>query len=124
VALHGSENWRDTMITAYSFGKICIDGIWYNRDVKISGTTVIADWWRRQGHVCSLEDIDDLLADGPEIILLGKGKPGFMKADSRLRAALARRNIRLIEQPTAEAVQTFNNLYRAHHIGAGFHLTC
>jgi len=112
------------VITSYSFGRITIDGTVYHRDIKINQNKVIADWWRRQGHVCTLEDIADLLADEPEIILLGKGRPGFMKADSRLRAALAKRQIRLIEQPTAEAVQTFNNLYRAHRIGAGFHLTC
>jgi len=112
------------VITSYSFGRMKIDGTWYNHDLKIRQNQVIPDWWRGQGHVCSLEDIADLLADGPEIILLGKGRPGFMKADSGLRAALAKRNIRLIEQPTAEAVQTFNNLYRAHRIGAGFHLTC
>jgi len=112
------------MITDYGFGRICINGNWYNSDIKIRGTTVIADWWRRQGHVCSLDDIDDLLADEPEIIILGKGKPGFMKADYRLRSTLAERGIRLIEQPTAEAVQTFNNLHKAHRVGAGFHLTC
>ncbi len=112
------------MITAYGFGRICIDGNWYTRDVKIRGTTVIADWWRGQGHVCTCEDIADLLEAGPEIIILGKGKPGFMKADRRLRATLSERGIRLIEQPTAEAVQTFNTLYKAHRVGAGFHLTC
>ena len=72
------------MITDYGFGRICIDGTWYNRDVKIRGTTVIADWWRGRGHVCMLEDIADLLADEPEIIILGTGRPGLMKADRRL----------------------------------------
>jgi hypothetical protein len=112
------------MISDYGFGRICIDGTWYTRDVKIRGTTVIADWWRGQGHICMFEDIADLLADEPEIIILGTGRPGLMKADSGLRSVLAERGIRLIEQPTAEAVQTFNNLHMVHRIGAGFHLTC
>jgi len=112
------------MIESYSFGKMLIDGRWYHHDLKISQGRVIPDWWRGQGHVCTLDDIEDLVADAPEIIILGKGKPGFMKSDARLRSALAEQNIRLIEQPTAKAVQTFNNLSGGHRVGAAFHLTC
>ena len=112
------------MINAYSFGKIRINNIWYTGDLKISGGVVLPDWWRKSGHVCSLDDIQDLLQDDLEVLILGKGKPGMMRADRELRRFLEQQGIQLIEQPSAEAVETFNNLYRKKRVGAGFHLTC
>jgi len=112
------------MISAYSFGKIRINNIWYTGDLKISGNVVLPDWWRQSGHVCSLDDIRDLLRVEPEVIILGKGKPGMMRADRKLRRFLEQQGVQLIEQPTTEAVHTFNNLCRKKRVGAGFHLTC
>ncbi|HHB75298.1 MAG TPA: hypothetical protein ENK84_01970, partial [Desulfobulbus sp.] len=74
--------------------------------------------------VCGLGDIQDLLRVEIEVLILGKGKPGMMRADQELRRFLEQQGVRLIEQPTAEAVVTFNNLYRKKRVGAGFHLTC
>ncbi|HHD64111.1 MAG TPA: hypothetical protein ENK96_07100 [Desulfobulbaceae bacterium] len=112
------------MISAYSFGKIRINNIWYTGDLKISAGVVLPDWWRKSGHVCGLGDIQDLLRVEIEVLILGKGKPGMMRADQELRRFLEQQGVRLIEQPTAEAVVTFNNLYRKKRVGAGFHLTC
>lgn len=112
------------MISAYSFGKICIDGSWYTSDLKISGSTVRPSWWRKSGHVCRLDDIEDLLRDAPEVLILGKGKSGMMRADEELRRFLRLQGIILLEQPTAEAVVTFNELYQKKRVGAGFHLSC
>ncbi len=113
------------MITGYNFGKICIDGIWYHQDLKITAAgIVLPDWWRKSGHVCGRDDVEDLLRDGPKILILGKGKPGFMKADSVLRRFLESCGIVLLEQPTAQAMVTFNSLHSQKKVAAGFHLTC
>ncbi len=112
------------MINNYSFGKICIHGIWYSSDLKIIDGAVLPDWWRKTGHVCSREDIEDILRNEPEVIILGKGKPGMMKVDSKLRRLCEDRGITLIVQPTVQAVATFNSLYTRKRVGAGFHLTC
>ena len=115
---------RTTMINGYSFGKICIHGIWYNHDLKIIGDVVLPDWWRKSGHRCCRQDIEDLLSAEPEVLILGRGKPGMMKADPQLRRFVDKQGIELIELPTAAATVTFNNLYRQKKTAAGFHLTC
>ncbi len=113
------------MITGYSFGKICIDGTWYDRDLKITSAGVVRPgWWRASGHVCSREDVQDLLRDEPDILVLGQGKPGFMRADPELRRFLERLGIVLVEQPTAHALESFNSLSTRKKVAAGFHLTC
>lgn len=112
------------MISTYSFGKICINGIWYEHDLLIYGDSIFPDWWRRNGHVCDIEDIEELLAEKPDILILGQGTPGMMRATQQLQQLLHRQGIKLIEEPTAKAVATFNNLYRENKIAAGFHLTC
>ncbi len=112
------------MITQYDFGKICINGTWYQHDLRINDGTVLPDWWRTSGHACDVEDVADILADCPDILILGRGKPGMMQATSALKRYLQERDIELIQQPTMEAVKTFNDLYRQKKIAAGFHLTC
>ncbi len=113
------------MITGYSFGKICISGTWYDRDLKITAAgVVLPGWWRKSGHVCGLDDVEDLLRDEPEVLILGKGKPGFMKADPELCRFVESRGIILLEQPTAQAVATFNSLHTQKKVVAGLHLTC
>ena len=112
------------MITQYSFGKMCINGIWYQRDLQINGVTVLPDWWRKNGHECRIEDLDEILAGRPDILILGQGKPGLMRATDELKRYLRQHDIQLIQQPTTEAVATFNGLYREKKVAAGFHLTC
>ncbi len=112
------------MIEAYSFGKICINGTWYTHDLRLKGKNVFADWWRQRGHFCDPADIKDLLTEVPNILILGQGTPGMMQATPELKQFLQQRGIELIEQPTTEAVKTFNTLYRDKKIVAGFHLTC
>ena len=113
------------MITEYSFGKIRVKGTWYNSDILIHQGDVIADWWRKDGHLCDVADLDLVLKAPPDIFILGKGNPGLMKATDNLQAYLKQRNIKLIEQPTREAAITFNRLFsQRQNIAAGFHLTC
>ncbi len=97
----------------------------YNGDIKIISGEVISGWWRREGHVLSVADIDDILAVSPEVLVVGMGSPGNMKVDDELRKFLAGRGTILIEQPTAEASNTFNGLFKSGRKVAGaFHLTC
>ncbi len=112
------------MITQYDFGKIRINGTWYQHDLRISGETVLPDWWRKSGHSCDLEDVADILANGPDVLILGRGKPGMMQATSALKQYLQQQDITLIQQPTMDAVHTFNDLYERKKVAAGFHLTC
>ncbi len=113
------------MIESYHFGQIQVDGKRYNSDVKIVSGEVISDWWRREGHVLDIGDVDDILSTGPETLVVGMGDPGNMRVKDTLRRHLEQLGVILIEEPTARAVRTFNDLSGSGRKVAGaFHLTC
>ena len=113
------------MIDSYSFGRIVIDETTYNQDLKLIKNLVISNWWRKNGHLVEPDDINDILKSGIEILILGRGDPGLMKATDGLKHLLEQKDIKLIEKPTAEAVTIYNHLFTSNkNIAAGFHLTC
>jgi hypothetical protein len=113
------------MIKNYQFGRMIVEEKEHHSDLKIIGREVIPSWWRKEGHVVDAEDVDDILAANPEILVVGMGDPGKMQVSDSLRAVLASTHIQLIEKPTAEAAAMFNSLSESGRKVAGaFHLTC
>ena len=112
-------------IDAYSFGSITVDGKIYKRDVIVFPQTVRPDWWRKEGHSLAMEDLDEVIAFEPDILVVGIGALGIMRIPSSTKSAIEKQGIRLFGQKTADAVDLFNE-----HIGQGekvvgaFHLTC
>lgn len=112
-------------ITAYSFGRMEINGKIYTSDLIIYPAGPIkASWWRRQGHSLSALDIMELIDSGPEIIVVGTGASGLMKPENDLQDLLTVKGIELIFLPTAEATTKYNELATSQWVGACFHLTC
>jgi hypothetical protein len=113
------------MIENFSFGNIVVNGITYTNDIKIIQGKVIPIWWRKKGHQVNIDDIQDIIDAGPDILVLGKGKPGMMRSTSSLCEFLTQKNIDLIEEKTSKAIITFNRLFKQRkNVCAGFHLTC
>jgi hypothetical protein len=113
------------MIEHFSFGSIIVDGINYTNDIKIIQGKVIPTWWRKSGHRVNIDDIQDIIGAKPDILVLGKGKPGMMKSTPSLCEFLKQNNIELVEEKTSKAIKTFNRLFKqGKNVCAGFHLTC
>jgi hypothetical protein len=113
------------MIEHFSFGSITVDGITYTNDIKIIRGNVIPTWWRKNGHRVDIEDVRDIIEAKPDILVLGKGKPGMMKSTRSLCEFLKQKDIELIEEKTSKAIKTFNRLFKqGKNACAGFHLTC
>lgn len=113
------------MIEDYQFGSMKIGGKRYKNDLKIINGQVIADWWRKEGHSVEAADVEDILKAKPDVVVVGMGKPGRMQVENSLRSVLAQADIRLIEEPTASALQTFNRLHdEGKQVAGAFHLTC
>jgi len=73
----------------------------------------------------NIADVKDIIDAHPEIIVFGRGQPGLMEPDDSLREFLHENNIKLIEESTSDAVQSFNRLRdEGRAVSAGFHLTC
>ena len=113
------------LIKKYQFGSMMIGEREHHSDLKIVEGKVVPSWWRKEGHLVDVDDMHDILAAKPETLVIGRGDPGRMQVSDSLRAALASARIQLIEEPTAQAVATFNRLSENDSKVAGaFHLTC
>lgn len=112
-------------IEDFSFGRIVVDGVAYSNDIKIIGGRVFAGWWRKSGHKVEIEDVQEMIAARPEVLVIGKGNPGLMQTSASLRKLLKDNEIELIEEKTVKAVQTFNRLFKTGKtVYAGFHVGC
>jgi hypothetical protein len=113
------------MITDFSFGRIVANGQTCNNDIKIVQGTLVPDWWRKSGHSVEIEDLQDALDTDPEFIVIGQGQPGYMRITDSLREHLAEKNVKLIEEPTPLAIETFNRLFKeGRRVAGGFHVGC
>ena len=96
------------MIDSYSFGSITVNGRRYTSDVIIYPDRVDSSWWRKEGHNLCMEDLREVLRYQPEVLVIGKGKPGLMSVGNDL-----------IEQ-----LKLYNELSAGKKVVAALHLTC
>lgn len=112
-------------ITGYRFGSVTVDETKYYRDVIITPNQVLHPWIRRQGHLLHPEDLEWLIPQSPEILIIGTGAFGRLKVPASTRDWLESKAIKLIELPTAQAVEECNErLAQGQHVACGLHLTC
>jgi len=112
-------------IDSYQFGKIVIDGADYSKDCLIFDGVVQANWWRKQGHLLSVEDLQPVIAAKPSLLIVGCGASGLMKISDEVREVLLEEDIQLEAVDTARAVERFNELSQTNvKIAAALHLTC
>jgi len=112
------------MINSYSFGRIVIDGKQYDADVIIFPDRVEDDWWRREGHQLTTEDLKQVLKEKPEVLVVGTGYAGLMKVLPETREYLKSEGIQLIAEKTRKACEIYNQLSKYKRVIAALHLTC
>ena len=114
-----------SIIESYSFGHMVIDGTGYTKDVIIyQDGNIISPWWRNQGHVLEVVDLQDLIATAPKIIICGTGAMGLMRVSAALKEYLKTTNIDFIAQRSSRAVETYNQMSGNNKMAGCFHLTC
>ncbi|MBW1697078.1 MAG: hypothetical protein JRH18_06760 [Deltaproteobacteria bacterium] len=113
------------MIESFCFGTLVIDGKTYTSDLIIYPDGRIVDaWWRKSGHLLTIEDIDELIQSQPDVIVAGTGVHGYMKPDDHLNRLLNRKKITFIADKNELAIKQYNSLSQNKRVGACFHLTC
>jgi hypothetical protein len=112
------------MIESYSFGQIKIDGQHYTTDVIIYPERVDAGWWRKEGHSLCAEDLRDIIAAKPEVLIIGCGASGVLKIPPQTQDYITSLGIELIALPTGTACRRYNELSKKKRVVAGLHLTC
>jgi hypothetical protein len=112
-------------IESYSFGRMVIDGRQYSKDVIIfPDGRILSPWWRRQGHVLTAGDLEELLQEAPEIIICGTGALGVMRPAPDLREYFQTQDIEFLAEKSSKAVEIFNQMAGTRKTGGCFHLTC
>ena len=112
-------------IDSYQFGKIVIDGVAYDSDCLIFEGSVKPNWWRKQGHLLTPEDLQPVIAAKPSILVVGCGASGMMNVSNETFQLLREHGIELFSANTSMAIEKFNELAEKDQIvAAALHLTC
>lgn len=102
-------------IEHYSFGRITIDGRTYSSDVIIYPDRVDSSWWRKEGHLLQPDDLFDIIASKPDILIIGTGYSGVMEVPKETIDHICYRGIKVHIDRTTRAVELFNRLQKERH---------
>jgi len=112
-------------IEAYSFGCMKIDGVEYRSDVIVFPDKVRSGWWRQEGHSLAMEDLEEVVEFGPEVLIVGTGASGIMDVPASTVDALRKKGIEVAAAHTGEAWHLFNEqVKQGKNVVGVFHLTC
>ncbi|MDJ0766540.1 MAG: MTH938/NDUFAF3 family protein [Myxococcota bacterium] len=111
-------------IEAYEFGRIQINGKTYTKDLIVHQEGIIENWWRKEGHSLYPEDLVSVIDLNPDILIIGVGAMGMLKIPAKTTNWVLEKGIELIEIPTKEASEKYNELSKTTSVVAGLHLTC
>src|SRR5574342_420796 len=112
------------MIEDYGFGKITIDGETYHSDLLLFPERVDDQWWRKESHHLTLEDLRNVIEAHPDALVVGTGYFGSMRLAPDVEERMQREGIRLIACETKQACAEFNRLRETQKVVAALHLTC
>lgn len=113
------------MIDGCSFGGVEIDGRTYDSDVIVYRDRVEDGWWRAEGHEIAPEDLREVLAESPDVLVAGVGHAGRVEILPETKSLLADSGIELVAARTPEACEIYNErLQTDDRVIAALHLTC
>jgi len=114
----------NSIIDSYQFGLLSVNDKQYTSDVIVFPNRVKDNWWRRSGHQLCLDDIAEVMAEKPEVLIVGTGASGLVEVLPEVPPAADAQGIKLIVETTDKACHTYNQLCRSHRVVAALHLTC
>lgn len=112
------------MIDSYSFGKVVVNGTEYNKDIIILPERIITNWWRLKGHELHIDDISEIVATHPDILIVGTGAYGRMRVLEDTRKHLESEGIELLVHETKKACEIYNRVKDTKRTALALHLTC
>jgi hypothetical protein len=115
---------RAPEIQDYQFGRMVVDQERHTRDLILLPDRVVSNWWRKEGHRLSVEDLREVLDAGPEVLVVGTGAYGLVKVPEETRRAVEAAGIQLQAARTGKAWQLYNELRERQPTAGAFHLAC
>jgi dienelactone hydrolase len=112
-------------IDSYSFGRMTVNGTEYDKDLIIFPERISDHWWRSNGHILRMDDLEEVVEYKPELLIVGTGSSGQMQVAASTKDGLRQEGIKLTEAQSAEAVRLFNReIQKGTNVVGAFHLTC
>jgi len=109
LKLHPDPLTALNTVTAYGPGFIEINNVRYTRAVRVSADQPAVEWNVASFEALRAADLEELLADRPEVVLLGTGARQRFPHPA-LSAALARAHVGFEVMDTHAACRTYNIL--------------
>ncbi|MEO0092616.1 MAG: MTH938/NDUFAF3 family protein [candidate division WOR-3 bacterium] len=114
------------LINRTGFGWIEIDNRRYNSDIIIYTDGEIEARYKDfkgDDHIISKWEAEKVIKqDKPVVFIVGTGQAGVVSIPAETKKFLSEQGIKLIAEPTPQAIQSFNNTKEKKC--AIFHLTC
>jgi hypothetical protein len=110
-------------LEGYEFGRLVIDGQEQTHDLIVLPGRVVTGWWRRDGHLLVMEDLDDVLDELPERLVVGCGAYGRLQPHPAVEEELRKRGVEVEYLKTGDAVRRYGEL-KEGRAAAALHLTC
>jgi hypothetical protein len=111
-------------IETIRFGKIVIDGHAYTRDVIVLPDRVLPNWWRKDGHTLSYEDLQQAVTDDLDLLIIGTGIFNRMKVPDEVQKKVEGEGIEMCVLTTREACNLYNQSREEKRVSAAVHITC
>jgi hypothetical protein len=120
-----AERHNPIKINSTEFGSITINNKKYNNDVIVSYKGLVKEVEMQLRHLISKKEFNLLLAEKPEIILIGTGTEGCMQISPDVRRLAEQKRIHILTFLSPEAIKKFNRLCESRERVAAFvHTTC
>lgn len=113
-----------SLVDSYQFGLIVVNGKEYASDVIIFPDRVINNWWRNTGHQLCIADIAEVMAEKPEVLVIGTGASGLMEVLPEVVQTVEAEGVELVVASTDKAYRTYNQLSKSRRAVAALHITC
>jgi hypothetical protein len=113
-----------TRIERYRFGSVVVDGREYTEDILVFPDRPPARWWRTEGHLLRLEDVEEALVSLPEVLIIGSGSHECLQIAPEVWSRTRELGVELLVFDTRTACRTFNEVLPRRRAVAVLHLTC
>ncbi len=110
------------MIESISFGKLLFKGKVSRADTIVFKDQMNTKWWIKSRNCIEMEDLEEVLAASPEVIIVGTGFMNYINISENALNELKDLGIEVIVQKSADAADTFNQKIQNSNTIGLFHL--
>lgn len=120
-----NNKYNSIKINSTDFGSITVNNRKYDDDVIVSYKGSVQKVKTQLRHLVSKRELNLILAEDPEIIVIGTGTEGDMQISSDVRKWTEQRELQIFDMLSSEAIKKFNQLQEnGRKVVAFIHTTC